>query len=394
MNPIDPQSLRADWSFPTRVRFGPGRLVELPDACRALGIARPLLITDPALAQHVIGQRALAIARASGLGVDLFADVQANPTAANVAAGVAAFRAGRHDGVIALGGGSGLDAAKAVAFMAGQTRPIWDFEDRGDNWRRAQTAAIAPVVAIPTTAGTGSEVGRAAVITNEDTHTKCIVFHPGMLPGQVIADPELTLDLPAELTAWTGLDALSHSLEALCAPGFHPMADGIAIEAIRLIHGSLEAAVNDGHDLGARARMLAAASMGAVAFQKGLGAMHALAHSIGGLLDSQHGLTIAIVMPYVLNANRSAIVPTLERLGRALGVAESSHEGVLSWVMDLRRKLAIPPTLEALGLRAEQIPLLAPRAAADPSAATNPLPLDVAGYDGLLRRALEGQVAV
>jgi alcohol dehydrogenase class IV len=294
MNPIDPQSLRADWSYPTRVRFGPGRIVELPDACRALGITRPLLITDPALAAHAIGHRMLEIARAGGLGVDLFAHVQANPTAANVAAGVAAFRAGRHDGVIALGGGSGLDAAKAVAFMAGQTRPIWDFEDRGDNWRRAQTAAIAPVVAIPTTAGTGSEVGRAAVITNHHTHTKCIVFHPGMLPGQVIADPELTLDLPARLTAWTGLDALSHSLEALCAPGFHPMADGIATEAIRLIHGSLEAAVNDGHDLGARARMLAAASMGAVAFQKGLGAMHALAHSIGGLLDSQHGLTIAI----------------------------------------------------------------------------------------------------
>ena len=309
MNAIDPQSLCADWSYPTRVRFGPGRVAELPEACRALGIARPLLITDPALAQHVIGHRVLEIARAADLAVDLFADVRPNPTAAHVEAGVEAYRAGNHDGVIALGGGSGLDAAKAVAFMAGQTRPIWDFEDRGDNWRRATTAGIAPVVAIPTTAGTGSEVGRAAVITNEQTHTKCIVFHPAMLPGQVLADPQADPRAAGALTAWTGLHALSHSLEAICAPGFHPMADGIATEAIRLIHGSLEVATTDGHDLRARAHMLAAASMGAVAFQKGLGAMHALAHSIGGLLDSHHGLTIAIVMPYVLSANRAAISP-------------------------------------------------------------------------------------
>jgi alcohol dehydrogenase class IV len=392
MNAIDPQSLCADWSYPTRVRFGPGRIAELPEACRALGIGRPLLVTDPALAQHVIGHRVLEIARAADLAVDLFADVQPNPTGANVAAGVEAFRAGRHDGVIALGGGSGLDAGKAVAFMTGQTRPIWDFEDRGDDWRRTETTSIAPVVAIPTTAGTGSEVGRAAVITNQETHTKCIVFHPGMLPGQVIADPELTLDLPAQLTAWTGLDALSHSLEALCAPGFHPMADGIATEAIRLIHRALEPATRGGHDLTARAHMLAAASMGAVAFQKGLGAMHALAHSIGGLLDSHHGLTIAIVMPYVLGENRSAIAPRLERLGRAVGLAEPGYDAVLSWVLGLRRNLAIPSTLEALGVREEHIAVLAPRAAADPSAATNPLPLDTAEYDALLRRALAGQL--
>jgi hypothetical protein len=276
--------------------------------------------------------------------------------------------------------------------MAGQTRPIWDFEDRGDNWRRADTAGIAPVVAIPTTAGTGSEVGRAAVITNQETHTKCIVFHPAMLPGQVIADPELTLELPAQLTAWTGLDALSHSLEALCAPGFHPMADGIAMEAIRLIHGALEIAAADGRDLRARANMLAAASMGAVAFQKGLGAMHALAHSIGGLLDSHHGLTIAIVMPYVLSENRAAIAPTLERLGRALDLAEPGFDGVLAWILELRRQLGIPPTLETLGVREEHVALLAPRAAADPSAATNPVALDGPAYGALLRRALGGQL--
>jgi alcohol dehydrogenase class IV len=393
MAAIDPQSLCADWSYPTRVRFGPGRIAEVPDACRALGIARPLLVTDPALAQHVIGHRVLEIARAAGLAVEVFADVRSNPTGANVAAGVELFRAGRHDGVIALGGGSGLDAGKAIAFMAAQMRPIWEFEDRGDNWQRAEVEGVAPVVAIPTTAGTGSEVGRAAVISREDTRTKCIVFHPRMLPGQVIADPELTLDLPAPLTAWTGLDALSHSLEALCAPGFHPMADGIATEAIRLIHGALEVAASDGHDLRARAHMLAAASMGAVAFQKGLGAMHALAHAIGGLLDAHHGLTIAIVMPYVLRENRPAIEPALARLGRALGLAEPGHEAVLSWIMELRARLAIPASLEALGVREDQIATLAPRAAADPSAATNPLPLDAPAYAALLRSALAGNAA-
>jgi alcohol dehydrogenase class IV len=393
MPAIDPLILRADWSYPTRVRFGPGRIAELSEACRALGIARPLLVTDPALARHAIGQRVLELAHGAGLAVELFADVRSNPVAANVAAGVEAFRAGRHDGVIALGGGSGLDAAKAIAFMAGQRRPLWDFEDRGDNWLRAEVTGIAPVVAIPTTAGTGSEVGRAAVITNQETRTKCIVFHPKMLPGQVICDPELTVGLPPELTAWTGLDALSHSLEALCAPGFHPMADGIAIEAIRLIHGALPTAVRDGRDLRARAHMLAAASMGAVAFQKGLGAMHAMAHAIGGLLDAHHGLTIAIVMPYALAQNRDAVAPQLGRLARALNRATPGSDSILSWVVDLRRDLGIPPTLEALGLREDDVAALAPRAAADPSAATNPVPLDAAAYATLLRRALAGEFA-
>lgn len=248
------------------------------------------------------------------------------------------------------------------------------------------------MVAIPTTAGTGSEVGRAAVITNEETHQKCIVFHPSMMPGQVIADPELTLDLPAPLTAWTGLDALSHSLEALCAPGFHPMADGIATEGIRLVHRWLEAAARDGHDLAARAHMLAAASMGAVAFQKGLGAMHALAHSIGGLLDTHHGLTIAVVMPYVLVRNRPAIEGRLDQLGRTLGLREPGVDGVLDWILTLRRQLSIPPALDALGVGDEHVAVLGPRAAADPTAATNPLPLDAAAYGELCRRALVGEL--
>jgi alcohol dehydrogenase class IV len=391
MATIGPDTLRGNWSYPTTVRFGAGRIAELPDACAALGIARPLLITDPGLAGHAVGERALALTRAA-LPVALFADVRPNPTGADVAAGVEALRRGGHDGVIALGGGSALDAAKAIAFMAAQERPIWDFEDRGDNWRRGLTSGLPPVVAVPTTAGTGSEVGRAAVITREDTHEKCIVFHPRMLPGQVIADPELTLGLPANLTAWTGIDALSHSLEALCAPGFAPMADGIATEAIRLIHRWLPVAVADGRNLAARCHMLAAASMGAVAFQKGLGAMHALAHPIGGLLDRHHGLTIAIVMPYVLVANRPAIEPQAVQLARVLGLAQADFDGLLGWIMALRRDLGIPDDLSALGVTAEHVPILAPRAALDPSAGGNPRPLDEGSCAALYRQALSGRL--
>jgi alcohol dehydrogenase class IV len=388
----DPKSLRRDWSYPTAVRFGVGRIEELPAACAALGITRPLMITDPGIALHAVGERVLGIARGA-LPTGLFSNVRPNPTAGDVAAGVEALRAGGHDGVIALGGGSGLDAAKTIAFMVAQNRPVWDFEDRGDNWRRASLAGLVPVVAVPTTAGTGSEVGRAAVITNEDSHEKRIIFHPRMMPGQVIADPELTLGLPPNLTAWTGMDALSHSLEALCTPGFHPLADGIATEAIRLIHRWLAVAVGHGQDLAARSYMLAAASMGAIAFQKGLGAMHALAHPIGGLLDRHHGLTIAIVMPYVLVTNRPAIEARLAGLARTLGLAEADFDGLLGWILDLRRDLEIPNDLTALGVAEEHIPILAPRAAADPSAGGNPLALDEAGYAALYRRAINGRLA-
>ncbi len=393
MTSIDPQTLRGNWSYPTSIRFGPGRIAELPDACGALGIERPLLVTDPALAQHAVGRKALEAARGAGLEIAVFADVRPNPTGENVEAGVEAYRAGSHDGVIAMGGGSGLDAAKAIALMVGQDRPIWDFEDRGDNWRRVKPEGIAPIVAIPTTAGTGSEVGRASVITREDTHEKLIIFHPRMLPGQVIADPELSVGLPPQLTAWTGMDALSHSLEALCAPGFHPLADGIATEGIRLVHTWLERAVEDGHDLAARAHMLAAASMGAIAFQKGLGAMHALAHPIGGLLDAHHGLTIAVVMRYVLARKREAIEPRMTQLARTLDLAKPGFDGVLEWILDLRRRLEIPNELGALGVREEHIATFAPRAANDPSAAGNPVPLDEAGYGRLYRQALAGRYA-
>jgi alcohol dehydrogenase class IV len=392
MTAIDPATLSGNWTFPTMVRFGPGRIRELGGACAAARMARPLVVTDPGLAEHEIGRTIEACLTDAGLRPALFSDLRPNPTGEDVERGVEALRQGGHDGVVALGGGSGLDAAKAIAFMAGQTRPLWDFEDIGDHWTRASTDGILPIVAVPTTAGTGSEVGRAAVITRTDDHAKVIVFHPQMLPAQVIADPELTLGLPPHLTAWTGMDALAHSLEAYSAPGFHPPADGIAVEGIRLVHQWLKIAVADGLNLQARAHMLAAASLGAIAFQKGLGAMHALAHPIGGHLDSHHGLTVAVVMPYVLEENRAEIEARAGRLARMLGLEEASLDALIAWVLDLRRTFEIPNDLRGIGVEESHIPLLAPRAAVDPTGGGNPKKLDETGFAVLYRRALAGEL--
>ncbi|MFQ5776272.1 MAG: iron-containing alcohol dehydrogenase, partial [Kiloniellaceae bacterium] len=372
---LDPNTLRGTWSYPTQIRFGPGRIRELPRACRSLGMTRPLLVTDPGLAKLPMVRDALAMNEAEGLPTGLFSDVKANPVGKNVEDGIEAYRAGGHDGVIAFGGGSGLDAAKAIAFMAGQTRPMWDFEDRGDNWKAANADAIPPIVAVPTTAGTGSEVGRAGVILDEATHTKRVIFHPRMLPAIVISDPALTVGLPPHVTAATGMDALAHCLEAYCAPGFHPMAEGIAVEGMRLVKDWLPRAVADGTDLAARAHMLAAASMGATAFQKGLGAIHALSHPVGALYDTHHGLTNAVVMPYVLAYNRAAIEDKLTRLAAWLGLPEPSFRAVMDWVLALRRELKIPHTLKDLGVDDERLDELAQMAAEDPTAPGNPVPV-------------------
>ncbi|MCB1714733.1 MAG: iron-containing alcohol dehydrogenase [Candidatus Competibacteraceae bacterium] len=386
-------SLTGNWNYPTAMRFGAGRIKELPEACRSLGMQRPLLITDPALAALPMVQDTLEICRAAGLPCGLFSDVQGNPVEANVSAGVQAFKDGGHDGVIAFGGGSGLDAAKAVALMVGQTRPIWDFEDREDWWTRINPDGMAPVVAVPTTAGTGSEVGRASVITDERDHTKKIIFHPKMLPAIVIADPELTLGLPAHITAATGMDALSHNLEAFCSPLFHPMAEGIAVEGMRLIKDWLPVAVADGSNLTARANMLVASSMGATAFQKGLGAMHSLSHPCGSVLNTHHGLTNAVVMPYVLEFNRSAISEKLVRLARFLDLPNPSFDAVLNWVLELREQVGIPHTLKEIGVTEEYAAQLAPMAAADPSSGTNPIPLTAANLEPLYLRCIRGELA-
>ena len=357
-----PNSRTGNWNYPTAVWFGPGRIQELPQACASLGMSRPLVVTDPGIAALPILEVALTANHVAGIPTAVFSDVQGNPVGANVDAGVSAVRSGEHDGVIALGGGSALDVAKAVALMAGQSRSLWDFEDVGDNWLRVDPDGMLPVVAVPTTSGTGSEVGRASVITDEAAHTKRIIFHPKMLPGQVICDPELTVGLPAKITAAVGMDALSHNLEAYCAPGYHPQADGIALEGMRLIHRALPQAVRHGDDVEARSDMMAASLMGATAFQKGLGAMHSMAHPIGATKNLHHGLINAIVMPYVLCLNRNHVADRLTDLARYLDLPDPSFMAVLDWVLALRSELGIPHTLGEVGLSHEDGIALAPQA--------------------------------
>jgi alcohol dehydrogenase class IV len=382
----------ANWNYPTAIRFGAGRIVELPSICREIGVSRPMLVTDRGLADSAMMARAADLCASAGVPAILFAGVQTNPAGRDVALGVKAYREGGCDGVIAIGGGSALDVGKVIAFAAGQTRPLWDFEDIGDWWSRANAAAIAPVIAVPTTAGTGSEVGRAAVILDEIEQKKKIIFHPGMLPARVIADPELTVSLPPHLTAATGMDALSHALEAYCAPGFHPLADGIAVEAMRIVHDWLPRAVAHGDDIEARGQMLAAAAMGATAFQKGLGAMHALAHPIGALHHTHHGLTNAVLMPYVLAFNRKAIEPALNRLAAYLGLRAPGFDSVLDWTLALRAEFQIPDDLTALGVPDGDIARLAGMAAADPSAAGNPIVFDAPAARAVLEAAFAGSL--
>lgn len=386
------QSLRGNWNYPTAIRFGAGRIAELPDACRELGVAKPLFITDKGLSRLPVVTETLELLAAAGLPAALFADVRPNPTAADVEAGVAAYRAGGHDGVIAFGGGSGLDAAKAIALMIGQDRPIWDFEDREDWWTRVKVEGMAPVVAVPTTSGTGSEVGRASVITDESDHTKKIIFHPRMMPKLVIADPRLTVGLPPKITAAVGMDALSHNLEAYCSPVYHPIAQGVALEAISLIKQWLPVAVRDGTNIEARSHMMAASSMGATAFQKGLGAMHSLSHPCGALLDSHHGLTIEIVMPYVLAFNRPAIDARMTALARYLDLPSPSFQAVLDWVLALRQEIGIPHRLDAIGVTREIAPRLAEMAAKDPSCGGNPRELSAEILGQLYDNAIDGNL--
>ncbi len=382
----------ANWNYPTAIRFGVGRIADLADQCKAHGIQRPLLVTDSGLANAPITQAALASLRAAGLGAELFADLKPNPIGANLEAGLQAYKKGNHDGVVAFGGGSGLDMGKLIAFMSGQTRPVWDYEDIGDWWTRANPDGIAPVIAVPTTAGTGSEVGRAGVITDERTHTKRIIFHPKMMPKVVICDPALTVGMPAKITAGTGMDALSHCLEAYCAPGFHPMADGIAVEGMRLVARSLRKAVATPGDLDARADMMAAAAMGATAFQKGLGGMHALSHPVGAVYDTHHGMTNATFMPYVLEFNRPAIEERIARLGAYLGLPEPGFMGFQRFVLDLRKDVGVPHTLPELGVDDLQAGLIAEMAVVDPSASGNPVPLDLAAASAIFAAATQGRV--
>ena len=384
--------MNANWNYPTTMRVGPGRLSELPDVCQEAGMSAPLLVTDPGLATLPMVENAIIGCREAGLRCELFSNIKPNPTGQNVEDGVQAYVEGQHDGVIAFGGGSGIDAAKAVALMAHQSVSIWELEDVGDNWTRANGELIAPIVALPTTAGTGAEVGRASVILDESSETKKIIFHPKMLPQIVILDPELTVGLPAALTAATGMDAFSHSLEAWSSPLFHPMAEGIAAEGIRLVREYLPRAVRDGADIEARTQMLVASSMGATSFQRGLGAIHALAHPLGALYDAHHGTLNAVLMPYVLKANRSAVESRIERLGRYIGLSDTGFDSFMDWVLSLRAEINIPSDLSELGIDDQQSHRIGQMAVQDPSAGTNPITYSAEDYERLFLSALTGQL--
>ena len=380
----------ANWNYPTAIRVGAGRVRELADACRVAGISRPLLITDRFLGSTEMIRSAVADCQQALGSCGLFDQVKGNPSGDNVAQGLLAYQQGEHDGVIAFGGGSALDAAKAVALMSGQHRPLWDFEDIGDNHLRVDPAGIAPVVALPTTAGTGSEVGRASVITDEQARVKRTILHARMMPRVAILDPTLTLDLPAHLTAATGVDALTHCMEAYCSPVYHPMAEAVAVKGMQLIKHYLPLAVADGHDLQARQQMLVASSLGAAAFQRGLGGVHAIAQTLGALYDHHHGLLNAILLPYVLEANASVLGPQMNDLARYLDLPRPGFQGVMNWLLGLREQIGIPHTLAALGIDDRDAERVGRMAFADGCSHTNPIRHSPEVYTGIFLRALHG----
>jgi alcohol dehydrogenase class IV len=377
----------ANWSYPTAIRFGAGRIKELPEVCAAAGIRRPLLVTDRGLAALPITQRALDIMERAGLGRAVFADVDPNPNEMNLAAGIVAFKAGERDGVVAFGGGSGLDLGKLIALMADQTVPVWELEDIGEWWTRADAAAIKPIVAVPTTAGTGSEVGRAGVLTNSESQVKKIIFHPKILPAQVICDPELTVGMPPAITAGTGMDAFAHCLEAYCSPFYHPMSQGIALEGMRLVKDNLLRAYMEGGALDARAEMMSAAAMGAVAFQKGLGAIHAISHPVGAIYHTHHGTTNAVVMLPVLRFNRPAIEQRIARAAAYMGIA-GGFDGFCDFIAGLNAALGIPKNLTELGVTDPDLDRLAGMAIKDPSAGGNPVALTAQNTRALIELCL------
>ena len=376
-----------NWNYPTNVWFGVDRSKEIQKACNTLGIKNPLIVTDPGLLQTSIIDE---INSGLSSNTQIYSDVQGNPTGSNVTNGVKVFLEGSHDGVIALGGGSGMDAGKGIAFLAHQSRPLWDFEDIGDWWTRADSSVIKPIIAIPTTAGTGSEVGRAAVFLNEENHKKKIIFHPKMLPQIAILDPSLTLNLPKSITAGTGMDALAHCIEAYSSPFYHPMAEGTALEGLRLVKENIQEVYHNGNNVEARSHMLVASMMGAAAFQKGLGAIHSITHPVNSLYKTHHGTTNGTVMPFVLNYNRSAIEEKFTRLANFLDI-KNGFEGIVDWIIELKKDMEIPETLKDMGVNEGDEIKLAPLAQEDPSTGANPLEMTVERFQELILNCIAGK---
>ena len=376
-----------NWNYPTPIWFGPGRIRDIQKACDDLNILNPLIVTDPGILKTDI---IIKLNNNLKTTAKIYSKVQGNPTGKNVKDGVDFFNNFQNDGVIAVGGGSGMDTGKGIAFMAKQTKPIWDFEDIGDYWTRANSDVIFPIIAVPTTAGTGSETGRAGVFTNEKTKVKKIIFHPKMLPSTVILDPELTLPLPSNFTAYTGMDALAHCLEAYCSNLFHPLSQGIALEGISIIKKYLQKSLSNGDDIEARGNMLAASSMGSIAFQKGLGAIHSLSHPVGALYNTHHGLTNAVFMPYVLKKNRNAIEDKLIALSRYIELSNQSFDGFITWILNLRESLQIPHTLKELIHEDTKLEEMSAMALVDPTAGSNPIELNQMDFLKLYKDSFEG----
>ncbi len=376
-----------NWNYPTNVWFGVDRSKEIQKACDTLGIKNPLIVTDPGLLQTSIIDE---INSGLSSNTQIYSDVQGNPTGSNVTNGVKVFLEGNHDGVIAIGGGSGMDAGKGIAFLAHQSKPLWDFEDIGDWWTRADSSVIKPIIAIPTTAGTGSEVGRAAVFLNEENHKKKIIFHPKMLPQIAILDPSLTLNLPKSITAGTGMDALAHCIEAYSSPFYHPMAEGTALEGLRLVKENIQEVYHNGNNVEARSHMLVASMMGAAAFQKGLGAIHSITHPVNSLYKTHHGTTNGTVMPFVLNYNRSTIEEKFTRLANFLDI-KNGFEGIVDWIIELKKEMEIPETLKDMGVNEGDEIKLAPLAQEDPSTGANPLEMTVERFQELILNCIAGK---
>ena len=384
--------MKSNWNYPTTVWTGEGRSADLPEACLLANIKNPLFVTDKDLVTLPMTIKTIDSLKKVFKDINIFSKFSGNPFGKNINEGVELYNKGKCDGVIAFGGGSALDVGKGIAFMCGQTRPIWDFEDIGDYWKRADENKISPIIAIPTTAGTGSETGRASAIINEETGVKKIIFHPKFMPTIVILDPILTIDLPPRITAATGMDALAHNLEAFCAPGFHPMADGIALEGMRLIKNSLSLAVKDGQNIKARSEMLAAASMGSTAFQKGLGAIHSLSHPVNAQFNVHHGLSNAIFMPYVLTFNKKEISERIVSICDYLGL-EKSFDSFMQWIMDLRIEFNIPHKLSDV-VDEEKIDLekLSKMAFDDPSTGSNPKKLTKEDMKTMYQHSISGEL--
>ncbi|MDF1797238.1 MAG: iron-containing alcohol dehydrogenase [Coxiellaceae bacterium] len=389
---MDNAVFTTQWNYPTTIWFGLGRIRDIADACAQLKMKAPMIVTDPGLTALPMIAHLQELLNEAGLHSTIYSDIKANPTGTNVIEGCQELHDNQHDSVIAIGGGSALDTAKCIAFLANQDHALWQYEDKDDNYKKANADAILPIIAIPTTAGTGSEVGRASLIVDEETHSKRIIFHPKMLPSIVISDPELTVSLPPKLTAATGMDAFAHNLEAICAPGFHPMADGIAFEGLRLIKQWLPIAYQDGSNLEARGYMLAAATMGSTAFQKGLGAIHSLSHPVGAIYGAHHGLLNAIFTPYVLRYNRSAIEEKMVRLAEYLDLNDKSFDGVYHWVIDFLHQLDLPIKLSDIGIDLQHADEIARQALIDGSTATNPVTLTEPALKQIFEDAVKGKV--